>query len=169
MTTRDRLASARQSSNLADKPDRLTDVSVLAAAGMVATGQAVGMALLRLRDSLDAKSWPTCLAAVSTRTRTLCSSLDPKISEREQHDLAEHILRRWVAPTCPACSGRRYETIIGTPHMSDRPCQRCRGAGSLSIDAGLPAAQADVARDVAEWMDAQVHCSNGRLGSKMRG
>lgn len=169
MTTRDRLASARQSSNLADKPDRLTDVSVLAAAGMVATGQAVGMALLRLRDSLDAKSWPFCLSATAQRTRAVCSNREQKLTEREQHDLAEHILRRWVAPTCPACSGRRYETIIGTPHMSDRPCQRCRGAGSLSIDAGLPASQTDVARDVAEWMDAQVHQSNGRLGSKMRG
>ena len=167
MTTRDRLASARQSSNLADKPDRLTDVSVLAAAGMVSTGQAVGMALLRLRDSLDARSWPFCLAAVATRTRTLCSRLDPKISEREQHDLAEHILRRWVAPTCPACRGRGYETIIGTPHMSGRPCQRCRGAGVLSIDAGLPSGQKPVAQDVGIWMDERTASAGRKLSRKI--
>ena len=167
MTTRDRLASARQSSNLADKPDRLTDVSVLAAAGMVATGQAVGMALLRLRDSLDAKSWPFCLSATAQRTRAVCSNREQKLTEREQHDLAEHILRRWVAPTCPACSGRRYETIIGTPHMSDRPCQRCRGAGVVSIDAGLPSWQKPVAQDVGRWMDERTASAGGKLSRKI--
>lgn len=166
MTTRDRLASARQSSNLADKPDRLTDVSVLAAAGMVATGQEVGMALLRLRDSLDARSWPFCLSATAQRTRAVCSNREQKLTEREQHDLAEHILRRWVAPTCPACSGRRYETITGTPHMSDRMCPRCSGAGTLSIDSGLPAVQKPVAQDVGEWLDERAFSAGAKLFRK---
>ena len=134
MTTRDRLASARQSSNLADKPDRLTDVSVLAAAGMVATGQAVGMALLRLRDSLDARSWPFCLAAVATRTRTLCSSLDPKISEREQHDLASTSWQMGGSDV-PACRPPVRDDHRHAAHVR-QAVPEMQGAG-VSIEAGF--------------------------------
>jgi len=169
MTARDRLASARQSSNLADKPDSLTDVSVLAAAGMVATGEAIGMALLRLRDTMDAKAWPFCIAAVSARVRTRCVSADPRPTEREQFDLAERILRAWVSPLCPACSGRGYQTIPGTPHMSDTPCSTCAGTGSLSIDYGLRGAQRVIALDVKEWMDGNAHRAAQKTKGKMYG
>lgn len=169
MTARDRLASARQSSNLADVPDKLTDVSVIAAAGMVATGEAVGMALLRLRDTMDASAWPFCLVAVATRVRLQCREQDPKPTERQQHDLAERILSAWVSPICPACSGRRYQTIPGTPHMSDKVCNTCAGAGNLSIDYGLRGAARVVALDVKEWMDRNAHRAGQKTKAKLYG
>lgn len=169
MTARDRLASARQSSNLADAPDKLTDVSVIAAAGMVATGEAVGMALLRLRDTMDASAWPFCIAAVSARVRIQCKAHDPRPTEREQHDLAERILSAWVSPICPACSGRRYQTIPGTPHMSDKVCHTCAGAGNLSIDYGLRGAVRVIALDVKEWMDRNAHRAGQKTKGKMYG
>jgi hypothetical protein len=169
MTARERLASARQSSNLADRPDKLTDVSVLAAAGMVATGEAVGMALLRLRDTMDASVWPFCIAAVVTRVRLQCRAQKPRPTEREQHVLAERILSAWVSPICPACAGRRYQTIPGTPHMSDNVCQTCAGAGNLSIDYGLRGPSRIVALDVKEWMDRNAHRAGQKTKAKLYG
>lgn len=165
MTIRARMAKARQSSNLADHPDRLTDVSVLAAAGMVATGESVGMALLRLRDSLDRHEWSFCVAAVAARVRHAMREVKDKPSEREQHDLAEHILRAWLLPVCPACQGRRYQTVPGTPYLSDSTCQPCRGTGALPVDFGLNGELRDAARSVAEWMDCNAH----RAAEKSRG
>lgn len=165
MTIRARMASARQSSNLADQPDKITDVSVLAAAGMVATSEAVGMALLRLRDSMDRNEWPFCLSAVAVRVRYSLRDVKDKPGEREQHELAERILRAWLLPVCPACQGRRYQTIPGTPYLSDSACQPCRCTGSLSVDFGLDGAMRDAARSVAEWMDCNAH----RAAEKSRG
>lgn len=167
MTARERLASARQSSNLADTPDKLTDVSVLAAAGMVATGEAVGMALLRLRDTMDASAWPFCVAAVATRVRGEFGGQKDRPAEREQHELAERILRAWVAPTCPSCDGRGHQKIMGTPLMSDDPCPVCNGSGRLSIDYGLKGQSRHVAHAVAIWMDKQAHSANARVHGKL--
>ncbi|WP_341928809.1 hypothetical protein [Methyloversatilis discipulorum] len=165
MTIRARMASARQSSNLADHPDKLTDVSVLAAAGMVATREAVGMALLRLRDSMDRHEWTFCLSAVAARVRYSLRDAKDKPSEREQHDLAELILRSWLLPVCPACQGRRYQTVPGTPYLSDAACHPCRGTGVIPVDHGLQGAARDAARTVAEWMDCNAH----RAAEKSRG
>lgn len=149
MTARDRLASARQSSNLADRPDKLTDVSVLAAAGMVASRNGIGMALLRVRDTGDLREWPYCLAAVSRKVR----SEKLKMSEREAHDLSEHILRGWVFPSCPSCDGRGYKKIAGAPILEQEPCGVCKGVGRLPIEYGLNAQKSSVARDTAAWLD----------------
>ena len=167
MTARDRLATARQSSNLSDSPDRLTDVSVLAAAGMVANGQAVGMALLRLRDTLDRHAWPFCLAATAQRVRGAYGGRHDRPSEKDQHDLAEHILRAWVAPTCPSCDGRGHQKIIGTPLMSDDPCPVCNGSGRLPIDYGLKGMDREVAHIVAIWMDRQAHSAAATIHVKL--
>ena len=167
MTARDRLATARISSNLADKADTLTDVSVLAAAGMVASGQAVGMALLRLRDSLDRHAWPFCLAATAQKVRAAYGGTPDRPTEREQHELAERILRAWVAPTCPSCDGRGHQKITGTPIMSDDPCHVCNGSGRLSIDYGLKGASRQVAHAVAIWMDRQAHSAGAGIHAKL--
>lgn len=153
MTARDRLATARQSSNLTDSPDRLTDVSVLAAAGMVASSNAVGMSLMRLRDTMDRHEWPYCLSATAARARKFFAKRNDKPSEREIHDLSERILRAWVAPTCPVCDGRGHKKIAGTPLMEDEPCGVCHGAGVLPIDYGLAGGVAEASRFVAAWLD----------------
>jgi hypothetical protein len=165
MTIRARMASARQSSNLADQPGKLTDVSVLAAAGMVATGEAIGMSLLRLRDSMDRHEWPFCLSSVAVRVRYSLRDAKDKPGEREQHELAERILRAWLLPVCPSCQGRRYQTMPGTPYLSDAVCQICHGAGILAVDHGLHGVMRDAARSVAEWMDCNAH----RAAEKSRG
>lgn len=165
MTIRARMATARQSSNLADQPDKITDVAVLAAAGMVATGEAVGMSLLRLRDSLDHREWPFCLSAVAARVRHSLRDVKDKPSEREQHDLAERILRAWLSPVCPSCEGRRYQTVPGTPYLSDIACAPCLGTGTRAVDHGLQGSARDAARSVAEWMDCNAH----RAAEKSRG
>ncbi len=50
------------------------------------------------------------------------------------------VLGWWLNPTCPVCSGRRWEVIPGTPKLSRKPCQTCKGTGERGLPGGMEGA-----------------------------
>lgn len=43
------------------------------------------------------------------------------------------LLIYWLNPNCGVCSGRKWETIAGTPSLSHKHCQHCKGLGMVKI------------------------------------
>lgn len=39
------------------------------------------------------------------------------------------VLIWWLDKTCPACQGRKWRVVQGTPSLSGKACGRCRGSG----------------------------------------
>lgn len=68
----------------------------------------------------------------------------------------------WLAPTCPACHGRRWEPIPGTPKLSNRSCQTCQGSGQRSIPNGL------VGRQIVGFFDDCVNSAHASMRAKLR-
>lgn len=38
-------------------------------------------------------------------------------------------LQRWLNSICPACTGRKKQSVFNTPMLSDRDCPLCQGTG----------------------------------------
>lgn len=68
----------------------------------------------------------------------------------------------WLAPNCPACHGRRWEPIPGTPKLSNRSCQACHGTGQRSIPNGL------VGRQIVGFFDDCVNLAHAGMKKKLR-
>lgn len=68
----------------------------------------------------------------------------------------------WLAPNCPACHGRRWEPIPGTPKLSNRSCQVCQGGGQRSIPNGL------VGRQIVAFLDDCVNLAHAGMRAKLR-
>lgn len=126
----ERLAQAFQSRNLQSHDHRLTDIDVLTAYGLTLKHRPEAAApLIHLRLGGDARAWPEARRRVIAITRHLATRQRWPLPVKEQIALAETALRHHIDPTCPHCQGRQYQTIPGTPKLSDRPCPKCRGSG----------------------------------------
>lgn len=42
-------------------------------------------------------------------------------------------LKLWCNNVCPACTGRKKETIFNTPSLSAKDCNLCNGAGTMEV------------------------------------
>lgn len=42
-------------------------------------------------------------------------------------------LRLWANDVCPACTGRRQQTIFNTPSLSGKDCPLCNGSGKAEL------------------------------------
>lgn len=42
-------------------------------------------------------------------------------------------LKMWIYDGCPACTGRKKETIFNTPSLSAKDCNLCNGTGKVEL------------------------------------
>lgn len=71
-------------------------------------------------------------------------------------------LNRWLSAVCPACTGRRNETIFNTPALSDKACKVCDGTGEA------PLRCPEVLRDLIEDMVEELHADERKAGARAR-
>lgn len=81
--------------------------------------------------------------------------------------VAEISLKRWLNSVCPACTGRRHETIFNTPSLSDKDCRLCEGTGEapLRVDPRLR----EVILDMIEELTAMEYKAGARAKQKLQG
>lgn len=83
---------------------------------------------------------------------------------------AAEMLAWWLDNTCPACNRRKRETVPGTPSLSHRPCQACKGTGVTRI----PHSQNNTRELVEAWkinrhIDVCLKTAQGALQVRLRG
>jgi hypothetical protein len=83
----------------------------------------------RLKLAGDATQYDEAEQAV----RSLASALNKRWNWRSPPGrvkaMSRTVLRYWLVDNCPACTGRKFQTLAGTPTLSTRVCRACGGSG----------------------------------------
>lgn len=131
MTARERIATAQISDNLGEVLQGIGDIDIIRACGLVAANHPIGMSLWRLK-----------YACAEREAAVAASSLVQLVLHRwplleggadAARTLVESVLAYWMFDSCPACEGRGYLTVPGTPMLSDEQCGACHGQGRLPM------------------------------------
>lgn len=75
-------------------------------------------------------------------------------------------LTRWMNSVCPACTGRKQETIFNTPALSAKNCALCDGSGESPLRCN--AAIKDYVLDMVEELYADERRAGARAKKKLR-
>lgn len=124
-TTADHLAGAMNSHDLSAGHD----IDYLTALGMAGTNNHHAGAVFRLVNTLDAASYRSALTETIRLVRKLNAANRWNMKPNAQNDLAKTSLDYFICPLCPACKGRKYTLIHGTPNLSPIICKHCGGTG----------------------------------------
>lgn len=124
-TISDHLAEAMHSHDLSAGHD----VDYLTALGMTGARSNRASAVFRLVNTLDRTSYRTAMMETVRLVRKLNATQNWNLKPKAQNDLAKSALDYFICPVCPACQGRRYELIKGTPNLSPVSCKSCSGTG----------------------------------------
>jgi cytochrome c5 len=143
LSCRDRYASAVSSSDLTPRArSTLAPLDVLAAAGLAAQRQPLGMLLQRLRADATPTAKALAVAALAERLR---AAVRRRLVRRDGADsaaVAADALAWWLDPTCLTCGGVRFAARDG--RLTGRACSACHGSGQRAL--------VSKAQDAAEWV-----------------
>lgn len=127
-----------------DSPDGAA--GVLIAAGW--SPSRLGAALMRLHTEYDSTSIPpgetsaTDRALLQMGLKTL-PAVRQHLADQAVHwgidrpfEVATAVIAWWLAKTCRTCRGRQFQTIPGTPALSNRVCRACGGSGESRLHYG---------------------------------
>ena len=148
----ERLAEAQISSNLGDDYLRLADVDYIRASGWAAQSNPDGLMLYRLKYANDHSEYKLTLQRAYAMLVERCFKKRMRIKHETMMNIAEKTLRHFVAPICPACLGRGYKVIPGTPTLSDVECPHCSGSGHLSLHKAI----GDEYQELAAWLNSRM-------------
>ena len=124
MNMKTRFVQSQTSSDLAERPDKgISDVDIVRATGAVAQKNPTGVALWRLKYSNDKGAFPK---VVEELTDMMVKRGSVRVTARA---LVEQTLMHWLNDICQSCHGRGFEVYMGTPVLSENPCQACDGSG----------------------------------------
>lgn len=159
-TVEESYSSAVTSSNL--RMEVREDSPNGAAGVLIAVGWSpsrIGAALMRLHTEYDGSSIPpgkpsaTDVALMQIGLKTL-PAVHQQLANQAAHWQMEHpeeiataVIAWWLAKSCRSCRGRQYQTIPGTPALSNRVCRACNGTGESTLHYG------QAGRRLANFMD----------------
>jgi len=164
-------AGANNTSNLTIDPERKMPGDVIIAAGWSPTR--TGASILRLHSEWDGAEHParpseTDLKLLAGKLKTFKEVRDQIINQaalwgiEDPFPVSVDVLWWWLAPTCTACQGRRWELISNTPHLSGRLCYSCHGTGKKRLPHG-PAG-----KRLAIWIDTCVDMARQSMKQRLR-
>ena len=120
MTSRERIGSAQQSSDLGEvHTDEIGDVDIIRACGMAGATNGLGLSIWRWRVGRD--------------QRELRPIFEGLVALGHAHETVIEVLTHMSDDVCHPCEGRGYAVIPGTPMLSDDVCPECRGAGRRAM------------------------------------
>jgi len=139
MTTRERIGTAQESSDLGEvHTDEIGDVDIIRACGMAGVSNALGLSIWRWRVARD--------------NRELRPIFEGLVALGHPQETVIEVLTHMSNDVCQQCAGRGYFVIPGTPMLSDDVCPECRGAGRRT----MTGAQELVVVELIEQFQRQV-------------
>lgn len=74
-------------------------------------------------------------------------------------------MTRWLNDICPACTGRKQETIFNTPSLSHKDCGLCHGSGTTELR--CDPRMRDYVLDMIEELTADERKAAARAAKKL--
>lgn len=148
-----------------------------AASVLIAVGWSpsrLGAALMRLHTEYDSTSTPpgepsaTDIALLQMGLKTLpavheCIAHQAEVWRMERPaEVATAVIAWWLAKSCRTCHGRQYQTIPGTPALSNKVCRACGGSGEARLHYGQDG------RRLANYMDDCVSRAQQSIKKRLR-
>jgi hypothetical protein len=96
-------------------------------AAVALCGNELGAALFRVKFGNDETSHKALLRGwqVEVAKKRIIREWPKHITANK---VAELSLGYWLNDICEACSGKGFESVAGTPMLSDTPCKCCKGS-----------------------------------------
>jgi len=135
----ERLSLALYTNNLTmDVNRQRTDYDYVVALG-IATGRngSVAAPLTHLHLHSTQSAYRQAHEAVVDLVKRVGSKKNWRLNAGNTKRVADLALAHHVAPACPVCSGRKWQSIPGTPSTSGAPCTACRGSGRRPVHRNL--------------------------------
>lgn len=111
----------------------------------------------------DAKAVHTIIAIMADKVFEHSWVMQVKISRPKAHDMACAVLAWHRSGTCRACNGHGYDLIPGTPALSERECEPCRGTGKIPFDAQFDDnGRVPQMAQLARWLMSEIERDAGR-------
>lgn len=148
----ERYATACNASNLRVEAERGSSADVIIAAGWLPS-KAVGAVLLRLhtkytRDGLE-----------FVHAQALEQADNERITNADA--VVSAVIAWWLAKLCKACEGVKFKLIPGTPSLSAKACNKCRGTGEINLPHG------EAGKKIARWLDESVERARASIRSRL--
>lgn len=120
MTVRERIGTAQYTDDLGEVGlEEVGDVDIIRSCGMAAQGNPLGLSIWRWRVGGDQRE----AFAVATGL----------VDRGHDAHLVYKVLSHMADDVCRHCHGRGYETVAGTPMLSDVLCLHCQGTGRVPL------------------------------------
>lgn len=131
----ERLSLAIHTSNLTlDINRRGTDFDYVLAMGIASSrNAAVAAPLTQLHLHSTQSAYRQAHESVVNLVKRVNSRKNWRLNKANTKRVADLALAHHVAPACPACQGRRWQLILGTPSVSGAPCTTCHGSGRRPV------------------------------------
>lgn len=145
------------------------DLDTVVVLGMVSIRDRLADAVYRLKYANDARSYDDALAGVFGMARSMDVRHRWRLKRESMQAMSKAVLDYWLNDACTLCTGVGYEVIPGTPHLSDRACQRCHGTRKSLMPwiSSLPSKPEGKKARVKEWYalcrDANASMQRHRL------
>jgi len=135
MSVAERYCSAVHAQNLRHDLWRKVPIDTVHAVALVGRRHDLAVSLWRVLagDRREIRSTAEHMARLIMRERRKNIRTWPGISLANARVIARTVLSCWLRPACPACSGRGYTLIPGTPTLSDTACEYCGGNGVVNV------------------------------------
>ncbi|WOB06524.1 hypothetical protein [Piscinibacter gummiphilus] len=131
---RERLVGAFQSSDLSIDERTRGDADYLIALGLAGqSNPRVSGSLLRITIDGRQADYKAARKGTVELTKRLNAERNWRLSGPSCQAVGELALAHHIFPVCPACDGRKFQLVPGTPHLSATPCQPCGGTGERRI------------------------------------
>jgi len=168
VSTLERLAAAFSASDLTLREGACSLDAVIALGVVGASSGKGASALLRLAFDNDVTAIKAARRATIDKAKHLnaTSRQGWKIARfKELIAISEAALSLYLHPTCPACRGRKFEPIPGTPALSDRACKTCHGSGRHP----LPARHRREVSDLVQALTDMEQLAEAAVRLRLRG
>ena len=140
---KERMTRAQESKNLGEVPaNEIGDVDLIRAMGMAGVGNPLGTEVWRWLYNKDKQSMIRVAEALVEQGHAVV--------------VVHRVLVHMDSDGCPACFGRGYKVVPGTPMLSDEVCVECRGGGRREIQGEAEQALVDVIKRLEREIGAAL-------------
>lgn len=159
MKVLDRYSTAIHATSL--KPEANTtwaDLDVIAAAGLAARHEPLGIALARM---LSGGGQGEVIAILTSEAYERSFRIKQRVTLLEAADISRAVLAWFSHGTCQPCGGTGFARIKDTPSLGDE-CQHCQGTGKIPFDKQFQHEH----RELARWLHDQIGQTQARAGQQ---
>ena len=162
-STMEGLSTALTSKNLKLRETR-SALDYVIALGMIGIRNKMAGAIISVHLSGNPTSFKQARMATIELAKRLSAKRGWNLDTKGAYHVAHVAWKMYLMPGCPSCTGRKYQVAEGTPLLTTKPCNKCRGTGLRNY----PSKYGDETRDVVQALTDIEEVAVAAIRKKLR-